>query len=181
MRTIRASLAAAAILGLLLALAARGSAGAQTYPPPVGSLSSGASPTTPSVGGTTTLTATVLDNAGSPVTGAQVLFQIASQPGTDAKFADGLTQTTAVTGANGIATVVLSVGSTTGTIIVKMVSDEKASQVTLQVQPTGIPTTGGPLSREEGGGLTSWQAALIAAGVVILLSLGVIAVRRRRA
>lgn len=183
MRAIRVSLTAAMILGLLLTLAAlQGSAVAQPYPPPVGSLSAEATPSPAAVGTTTTVTGTVLDNSGNPVPDAEVLFQIDSQPGTGAQFANGQTEITATTDANGVATVVLSVGSTSGNIIVTLVSGEKTSQVTVQVQsPPVLPPTGGSPPSEGDGGLAAWQAALIAAGVVILLSGGVIAVRRRRA
>ena len=186
MRAIRLSLATAMILGLLLPVAMlKGFVSAQPYPPPVGSLSAGASPTAPTVGGTSTVTAAVLDNAGNPVSDADVLFQIVSQPGTGVTFANGLTQITARTGTNGVATVVLSAGTTPGTVIVKVVSGDKTSQLTLQVQPAGpvpVPAAGGPPPSEGGGGgLTAWQAALIAAGIVILLSGGAVVVRRRRA
>jgi len=181
MRAIRASLTAATVLALLLSLAAlNGPVSAQPYPPPVGSLSTGASPTTPSVGGATTLTATVLDNSGNPVSGAEVSFQIATQPGTDARFANSLTQITAVTGANGVATAVLSAGNKSGNIVIKMVSGDKSSQLTLQVQPVaGVPATGGPPASEDGDGLAGWQAALIAAGVAILIGGSAVMIRRR--
>ena len=178
----RIGLTATTILGLLLTLAVlNGTAGAQTYPPPVGSLTTQSSSTVPSAGTTTTLTATVLNSSGAPVPGSSVVFQISSQPGTDARFSNGLTEITATTDATGTATAVLSVGRTPGGIIVKTISGDKTSQLTLQVQSAvGVPATGGQPPSEGNGGITAWQAAIIAAGIVILLSGGVIAARRRR-
>lgn len=184
MRAIRATLTAAMILGLLLTLAAlQGAASAQPYPPPVGSLSAEATPSPAAPGATTTVTGTVLDNSGDPVPDAEVVFQIDSQPGTDAQFSNGETEITGTTDASGVATAILSVGSTPGNIIVTLVSGEKTSQVTVQVQsPAAVPPTGGqPQSSEGDSGLAAWQVALIAAGVAILLSGGVIALRWRRA
>lgn len=183
MRAIRATLTGVMILGLLLTLAAlQGTASAQPYPPPVGSLSAEATPSPAAIGTTTTVTGTVLDSSGNPVPDAEVLFQIDSQPGTGAQFSNGETQITATSDANGVATAILSVGNTAGNIIVTLISGEKTSQVTVQVQsPAAVPPTGGQPTSEDEGGLAAWQAALIAAGVAILLSGGVIALRRRRA
>jgi hypothetical protein len=166
---------------LLLALATlSGGASAQTYPPPVGSLSTQSSTTTPLAGATTTLTATVLNASGQPVAGADVLFQIDSQPGSGAKFSNGLLQITATTGSTGTATTTLSVGPNPGTIVIKTTSGDKTSQQTLTVQsPGGLPQTGGS-PPDESGGMTPWQAALIAAGAAVLLSGTAIAVRKWR-
>ncbi len=179
----RFGLTAAIILSSLLVLAAmNGAAGAQTYPPPVGSLSTQSSSTTPSAGATTTLTALVLDSSGNPVFGSSVVFIIDSQPGSDAKFSNGLNQITAATDATGTATAVLSVGKSPGTIIVKTISGDKTSQLTLQVQSAlGVPPTGGRPPSEGGGfGLAAWQAALLAAAIAVLLGGSMIAVRRWR-
>ncbi len=182
MSAIRAGLTGAMILGLLLALTVlSGVAAAQTYPPPVGSLTTKATPTTPAPGTTTTVTATVLDSAGKPVAGAPVVFQIDSQPGTDAKFSNGLPQITATTDATGTATVSLSAGGTPGNIIVKTTSGEMTSQVTVQVRSAvGAPPTGGQPPEDSDGGLAVWQAVLIAAGAAVLLSGSIIAARRWR-
>ncbi len=181
MRSTRMFLTAAAIMGLLLAAVVLGATGrAQPYPPPVGSLSVATSTTTPSTGSTTTLTATVLDNAGNPVADAEVLFQIVTQPGADARFSNGQTSIAGKTGPDGIATATLSVGSTTGNILVKMIAGDKTSQLTLQVQGApGAPPTGGEPPSEGAGGPAGWQAVLIAAGLFVLLAAAVILVRRR--
>ncbi len=142
--------------GLSLAQGAR----AQNYPPPVGSLSAGAASTTP--GATTDVTATVLDSAGNPVQGAQVIFRILAQPGTDAHWADGGLETTAITDANGVATAVLTAGAEPGDIIIETLSGEKTSQVTVAVQESGLPATGGTPPEGSEGGLAAWQIALLA-------------------
>ncbi|MBI2912963.1 MAG: hypothetical protein HYY03_03490 [Chloroflexi bacterium] len=191
MSALRTGLAIAIVLGLLSVLAAwsgaapgQGPVGAraQTYPPPVGSLSTQSSSTTPLVGATTTLSATVLDSAGTPVVGSSVVFIIDSQPGSDATFSNGLNQITASTDATGTATAVLSVGRSPGSIIVKTISGDKTSLLTLQVQSAvGVPPTGGRPSSEGGGlGLAAWQAALLAASIAVFLSGSVFAVRRWR-
>jgi hypothetical protein len=164
----RSATGLAAILVLALSIGglvlARG-ASAQNYPPPVGSLSVEAAPTTP--GGTTDVTATVLDNAGNPVEGAEVIFRIVSQPGTDACWPDGDLETTAITDANGVATAVLTAGSATGNIIIETLSGDKTSQVTVAVQeeaeaPVEVPVTGGAPAQGSGDGLPAWQIALLA-------------------
>ena len=165
--------------GLILAQGAR----AQTYPPPVGSLSAEASSTTP--GATTNVTATVLDNTGNPVAGAQVIFRIVSQPGSDAHWADGGLETTAITDANGVATAVLMAGSEPGNIIIETLSGEKTSQVTVAVQeeaemPIEAPTTGGTPAEGSGDGLTAWQIALLAIGAGVLVSGFTIMIRRNK-
>lgn len=158
--------AAILVLGLWMGglIPAQG-ASAQSYPPPVGSLSVEAATTTP--GATTNVTATVLDNAGSPVEGAEVIFRILSQPGTDACWADGGLETTAITDANGVATAVLTAGSAPGSIIIETLSGDKTSQVTVAVQgeaegPAEVPVTGGAPPEGSGGGLPAWQIALLA-------------------
>ena len=84
MRKLAAGLAAMLALGILAGgLILAGEVQAQTYPPPVGSLSVEAASTT--TGGTSDITATVLDESGNPVEGAEVVFRIVSQPGDDAR------------------------------------------------------------------------------------------------
>jgi len=182
MSALRTALATIVLSLLLVVPAMSGAARAQTYPPPVGSLSTQSSSTTPSAGTTTTLTALVLDSSGKPVVGSSVVFLIDSQPGSDAKFSNGLGQITASTDATGTATAVLSVGRSPGTIVVKTISGDKTSQLTLQVQSAvGVPPTGGRPDSEGGGfGLAAWQVALLAAGIAVFLSGSVIAVRKWR-
>ena len=165
--------------GLILAQGAT----AQTYPPPVGSLSVEAASTTP--GATSNVTATVLDNAGNPVEGAEVIFTIASQPGSDAHWLDGGLETTAITDANGVATAVLVAGSQAGNIIIETLSGEKTSQVTVAVQegaevPVEVPTTGGAPAESPDGGLEAWEIALLAIGAGALAGGFSIMIRRNR-
>jgi hypothetical protein len=181
MRKSAVSLAAIVVLGLLVGgLTLAEGVRAQTYPPPVGSLSVQAASTSP--GSTTNVTATVLDNAGAPVNGATVTFRIVSQPGDDATWADGSQETTALTDANGIATAVLNAGSATGSIIIETVSGAKTSQVTVAVE-SGLPTTGGaPPVEGSGSGVPAWQIAFLAIGAAALAGgLVIIARRNKRA
>ncbi|HEU4758765.1 MAG TPA: hypothetical protein VFT91_02170 [Dehalococcoidia bacterium] len=182
MNPVRVILAAAVMVGLLLiASLVAVSSRAQPYPPPVGSLTVAATSTTPSTGGTSTLTATVLDNSGNPVANADVVFEIVSQPGTDARFSNGQSSITAKTGANGVASAVLSAGSAPGNVLVKMIAGDKTSQVTLQVQGApGAPATGGEPPSENSGGFSDWRALLLAAGALVLVGGGAVLIRRRR-
>ena len=178
------SLLGTTVLALMMLVAAQSSTiQAQPYPPPVGSLSVAASSTTPPAGSTTTVSATVLDNSGNPVADAEVVFQIESQPASGALFSNGLSEITVLTDENGIAIAILSVGGTPGEIIVTMLAGDKTSQVALQVQgaPGGAPPTGGPPAADTGGdGLDTWQLALMALGLTVVLAGGVI-LRRRKA
>jgi hypothetical protein len=159
-----AAVAALALLigGLALAEGAR----AQTYPAPVGSLSVEAADAPP--GGTTDVNATVLDNDGNPVDGADVDFTIVDQPGDDARWDNGELQTTETTESDGVATAVLHAGSTPGSIIIETVSGGTTSQVTVAVQDaTNLPTTGG-LPADGSDGLAGWQLGfLIGAGAAL--------------
>jgi len=182
----RSAIGLAAILVLALwigGLVLAQEASAQSYPPPVGSLSVEAASTTP--GATTDVTATVLDNAGNPVEGAEVIFRIVSQPGTDAHWVDGGLETTAITDANGLATAVLAAGSELGNIIIETLSGEKTSQVTVAVQeeaeaPIEVPVTGGTPAEGSGDGLAAWQIALLAIGAGTLASGFAIMIRRNK-
>lgn len=155
-------------------------AGAQSYPAPTGSLSVEAAATTP--GGTTNVTATVLDNDGNPVEGATVTFTITSQPGSDAQWSNGKLEITATTNANGVATALLTAGSSTGNIIIETLSGTKSSQVTVAVGPEEVPGSGGtpPLEGSESG-IATWQIALLAVIAATVVGGFAITVRRKRA
>lgn len=177
MRSSALSVVAVAALGLFVGgLALARAAEAQTYPPPVGSLSVSAAATT--TGSTTNVTATVLDNAGAPVKGATVTFRIASQPGSDAEWEGGGLETTAITDAAGVATAVLSAGSSVGNIIVETISGGKTSQVTVAVEEAALPPTGSAPSESAGSGVPTWQIVLMAGGAAALAG-GLTAVLRR--
>lgn len=181
MRKLAAGLAAVFALSILAGgLILAGEVRAQTYPPPVGSLSVTAASTSP--GSTTNVTATVLDNAGAPVNGAQVTFRIVSQPGTDATWANGGLETTALTDANGIATAVLNAGSDAGSIIIETVSGAKTSQVTVEVAEAagGLPPTGASPGSRSDGGVAAWQIAFLAVGAAVLAGGLVIMARRNK-
>ena len=181
MRKLARGLAELLVIGILAGgLVLAGEAGAQTYPPPVGSLSVEASSATTSTGGTSDITATVLDNSGNPVEGAEVTFRIVSQPGDDARWSDGGLETTGLTDASGIATAVLSAGSAPGSIIVETESGGKTSQVTVAVEAatSGLPPTGASPDRGGDGGVPAWQIALMAAGAAALAG-GLLTIARR--
>jgi hypothetical protein len=82
------------------------------YPAPAGSATLSGSSTTVSVGGTAELTLTVVNSAGSPIAGKSCDLYISSQPGTDAS----IIQDSATTGADGVITGSLYVGTTRGTV-----------------------------------------------------------------
>ena len=178
MRKLAAGLVAMLALGILAGgLILTGEARAQSYPPPVGSLSVEAASTT--TGGTSDITATVLDESGNPVEGAEVVFRIVSQPGDDATWADGSVETTALTDASGIATAVLNAGSDTGSIIIETVSGAKTSQVTVEVAEatSGLPPTGAiPESGDDG--VAAWQIVFLAVGAAVLAG-GLVIIARR--
>jgi len=184
MRKLAAGFAAMLAVGILAGgLIAAGGVRAQSYPPPVGSLSVEAASTT--TGGTSDVTATVLDESGNPVEGAEVVFRIVSQPGDDATWADGSVETTALTDASGIAIAVLNAGSNPGSIIIETISGAKTSQVTVAVEeaaPGGLPPTGARPGSGSDGGVAAWQIAFMAAGAAALTGgLMIIARRNRRA
>ena len=182
MRKLAAGLAAVFALGILAGgLIPAGGVRAQSYPPPVGSLSVEAASTI--TGGTSDIMATVLDESGNPVEGAEVVFRIVSQPGDDATWADGSVETTALTDAGGIAIAILSAGSNPGSIIIETVSGAKTSQVTVAVEeaaPGGLPPTGASPGGGSDGGVAAWQMAFVAVGAAALAGGFVIIARRNK-
>jgi len=182
MRKLAAGFAAMLALGVLAGgLIPAGGGRAQSYPPPVGSLSVEAASTT--TGATSDITATVLDESGNPVEGAEVVFRIVSQPGDDATWADGTVETTALTDASGIAIAVLNAGSNPGSIIIETISGAKTSQVTVAVEeaaPGGLPPTGASPGGGRDSGVAAWQIAFLAAGAAALTGGFIIIARRNR-
>ncbi len=165
---------AAMLLTIALATALGSQAWAQTYPPPVGSLTVASSDTTPSPGECVELTGTVLDNAGNPTANQNVTFTIVSQPGNDAS----LSSQTAATDPNGVARVSLCAGSTAGNVIVQVVAGDKTSQLTIQVLGAQLPPTGGSPPQDDEG-LAYWLIALIVGGVATAGGVLTIVARRR--
>ena len=168
----------AALFLILATGAALGSrAWAQTYPPPVGSVTVASASTTPLAGDSTELTATVRDNEGNPIADQDVTFSITSQPGNDASL--GSLSKTVKTDQNGVAKVSLFAGSTPGNIVVEIVAGEKTSQLTIQVLGALLPVTGGPPPEDERD-VAYWLIALIAAGAITMTGALAILARRRR-
>lgn len=169
-------LIAVAVAGVLLWGAGQAAA---EYPPPVGSLSAAASDTTPEPGSPVNVTCTILDSSGSPMANEPCTFTITSQPG-GADF-DGSLSTVKNTDANGVATAVLSTGTTPGTIVVGIESGAMTSQVTITTgaEPEELPTAGGAPG---GSGSTPWPLAASAAavGMALVLAGAFVALRARR-
>ncbi|MDP2947937.1 MAG: hypothetical protein Q8P22_00150 [Chloroflexota bacterium] len=155
------------------------------YPPPVGSVTTTASNTSPATGASVTVTCTVLDTQGNPVANEPCTFTIVSQPGTDATL-DGATTVTKTTNAQGKATAVLSAGSAPGQIVVSTGARGIASQVTVSTQaaapapaatlppgavPGAAPPTGGGSPGDGGQPLGLWIVVALAGTAAALASL----------
>lgn len=115
------------------------------YPPPVGSASLSASAPVVAVGGSTTLSTQILDQSGAPIVGVQVVFTIASEPGTDAAL--GSKTVTKTTDARGIAVANLMVGSSSGVVVVTATAGLSSTSTLVQVSGAGVsaPVHGAPL------------------------------------
>ncbi len=168
---------ALATIGLLVTLAIAGGTASAQYPPPVGSVTASLSDPTPATGASVTCTCEVLDTVGNPVAGEVCTFTIVSQPGTDAS----LSSATAVTNAQGVATVTLFTGSTPGPISVSAEARSIESQATATTEAatpvapiTATPGAAPPTGAGEGDGGTPvalWIVAIGAAGALGLASL----------
>ena len=134
--------------GVLIALVASWAIAFAQYPPPVGSVTAGASNPAPSTGASVTVSCTVVDSQGQPVAGEPCTFAIVSQPGTDATL--GAPSVTVNTNAQGVATAILSVGTNPGGIVVGVSAMGIQSQVTVSAQgaaatvPPGAQPGGAP-------------------------------------
>jgi hypothetical protein len=168
--TILIAIATAALTGAYVA----NEASAQSYPPPIGSMTVAADTTVPNVGANVGLSATVLDADGNPIANEDVTFTIASQPGNDAVLASR----TGKTDQNGVVRVTLYTGTTRGEIVITVVSEAKTSQITLQAGGALPPTGSVPVERD--GGLAGWLVALIAGAALIAAGMGALAIRARR-
>jgi len=174
------ALAIIAFLVALMALTLAGGTASAQYPPPAGSVTASLSDPTPATGTSVTCTCTVLDTVGNPVAGETCVFTIVSQPGTDAY----LSSATAITNAQGIATVTLFTGSTAGSISVSAEARSIESQATAIAEaatpvatapatPGAAPPTG--VGQGDGGTpLALWLVAIAAAGALGLASLLVV-------
>lgn len=164
-------------LGVGLALGLITQAWAQ-YPPPGGSVVLAAADTTPGLGETVAIDATVQDEAGVPAAGVECTFSVAQQPGNDASVDAGPFTTDAA----GNVSTTLNTGSADGTIVVEAACGELSAQVSVVATaqaaepPASLPETG---TGAEAGG-TGWAFwALIGAGVVVGLGGGLAVAWRR--
>ncbi len=157
------------------------------YPPPVGSVTTTSSNTSPTTGTSVTVTCTVLDTQGNAVANEPCTFTIVSQPGTDATL-EGGTTVTKTTNAQGKATAALSAGSAPGQIVVSTNARSITSQVTVSAQaatptpaatlapgavPGGAPPTGGGPPGGGGQPLGLWIVVALAGTAAALASLAV--------
>jgi hypothetical protein len=158
------------------------------YPAPAGSATLSGSSTSVSVGGTAELTLTVVNSAGNPVAGKSCELYISSQPGTDAS----IIQDSATTGADGVITGSLYVGTARGTVQVtancgnlfaglSVVAGAVAAPPQAPVEPgfIALPPTGvGPAADSETYGL-GLIIALLAGGSLTLAAGSVLFLRAR--
>ena len=164
------------------------------YPAPAGSATLSGSSTTVSVGGTAELTLTVVNSAGNPWAGKSCELYISSQPGTAAS----IIQDRATTGADGVITGSLYVGTTLGTVEVTAncgnlfaglsvvvvagaaVAPPQAPVELAPIAPIAMPPTGvGPAADGETYGL-GLIIALLAGGSLTLAAGSVLFLRARR-
>jgi hypothetical protein len=158
------------------------------YPAPAGSATLSGSSTSVSVGGSTELTLALVDSTGSPVAGKSCDLYISSQPGTDAS----VIQDSATTGADGVITGSLYVGTTRGTVEVtancgnlfaglSVIAGAAVAPPQAPVEPgfIALPPTGvGPAADGETYGLGLIIALL--AGGSLTLAAGSVLFRRAR-
>ena len=177
--------ALAVLAALIGSLSAKETA---AYPQPSGSVTLSGSSTNVSVGGTAELTLTVVNSAGNPIAGKSCELYISSQPGTDAS----IIQDSATTGADGVITGSLYVGTTLGTVEVTancgnlfaglsvVVAGAAAPpQAPVGLAPIAMPPTGvGPAADGEAYGLGLIIALL--AGGSLTLAAGSVLFRRAR-
>ena len=127
-----------ASLGLATALmTAFGAEAMAQYPPVRGNVVLAAGDATPALGGQTTVSATVVDEAGNAVSGLSCTFSVAQQPGTDASVEQG----PFTTDATGRVSTTLNAGSAAGTIVVEAACGELSAAVS--VVATSCPQTSG--------------------------------------
>lgn len=180
-----ASLGTAITVLVLMATLHNGTARAQ-YPTPSGSVAVAASQTTVTVGQSVTITATLRDVGGTLLASHSCTLSIASQPGTDAS----VTPANANTNASGVVTATVNVGTTPGTIQVRVTCGSVTGAVTMvagaSVQPSAPPASGVVLPRTgsgAGGQSHGSDTAILLSVAAALLVLGghALWVRRRRA
>ena len=171
-------------MGVLIALVASWAIAFAQYPPPAGSVTGSVNNPAPSPGASVTVTCTVTNSQGQPVANEPCTFSIVSQPGTNASL--GAPSVTANTNAQGIATAVLSVGTTPGAIVVKVSAMGVQAQVTVSpkaattvpaatvppgAQPGAAPPTGAGEAGESEIPPLVWGVAIGAAVGLALASL----------
>jgi hypothetical protein len=125
----------AAIAAIFTALALAGTASAQ-YPTPQGSLQCNAQVNV-TIDGQSTVSATLRDFSGKPVSGQSIIFSIAGTPG-----GVSLSASSAATNANGVASVLLNAGSNAGNVTVSAIYDGLECSAVSQVAGSVIVAPG---------------------------------------
>jgi hypothetical protein len=172
-----------AALGLATALMAALVAQAMAqYPPVRGNVVLSAGAGNLALGGRTSISATVVDEAGNAVSGLSCTFNVAQQPGSDASVDHG----PFTTDATGRVSTTLNAGSATGTIVVEAACGELSAAVSVvagsaqgpAAPPASLPGTG---AGGGSGGVGPVVWALIAAAALAGVSGFGFAWRRRKA
>jgi len=140
----------------------------------------------PAAGDFVVVSVTVLDEGGNPVTGTECTFSIRSQPGTDA----AVNASPVTTDGNGVATAVVDVGSTAGTVAVQANCGNVEAAINVVAgaaegpaePPASLPDTGsgGYLSDNDAGPAQALLFSLLASLGVTLAGAGMITVGRGR-
>ena len=165
-------LACLVMSGMALLTLTASHASAQYPPPEADDVVLAASDVAPAVGGTVSVAAAVTDAGGDPVAGAECTFAVGSQPGSDASVEAG----PVTTNSDGVATTLLHVGSTEGTIIVEATCGELTALITVvagaavepeepAAPPASLPDSGyGPGEASGGPNPFFWAAMALIVG-----------------
>ncbi len=138
----------------------------------------------PAVGDFVVVSVTVLDDGGNPVADTECTFSIRSQPGTDA----AVNASPVTTDGNGVATAVVDVGSTAGTVAVQAKCGDVEATISVVAgaaegsaePPASLPDTGsgGYLNDNDAGPAWALLFLLLASLGVTLAGAGMIAAGR---
>lgn len=158
-----------------MAAAVTGSAGAQSYPPPIGNCVLVPTTSNPPANTPVQVVLTWSDTAGNPVVNAPVSVQVGGQPGSGAS----VTPPNGVTGPAGTFTFTFNTGNGSGIVTL---TASCGGEVATQVQ---VPVGQAPLPPRSGTGGDAGVAAVAGGAASVFLSVGALAaammIRRRTA
>lgn len=144
------------------------------YPPPGPGVTITPSSTNATLGGTLTLTLTMVDTAGKPVANRTCDISIKSQPGSDASVVAG----SSATDASGVIKATLKVGSRAGNVVVSAdCGGVLGSAVVPVTGGVGLPSTGVGAA---GGTNAALPLSVLAVGALLALTGAAVARQRRR-